>query len=56
LLFVNEETCLDFMSEKAATEIAFDENQETYRVSHSHAAGLPLSIGYHGAFRAADND
>jgi len=48
LLFVNEDTCLDFMSEKAATEIVFDENRERYQVSHSHAAGLPLSVGYRG--------
>jgi hypothetical protein len=53
LLFVNEDTCLNFMSEKAMTEIVFDENRETYQVSHSHAAGLPLSIGYRGRVHGA---
>lgn len=48
LLFVNEETCLDFMLGKAATEIAYDPARGSYEVSRTHAAGLPLSIGFRG--------
>jgi hypothetical protein len=48
LLFVNEETCLDFMLGKAATEIAYDAERGSYQVSRTHAAGLPLSIGFRG--------
>jgi hypothetical protein len=46
LLFVNEETCLDFMLEKSAADILFDSECGTFSVSRTHAAGLPLSIGY----------
>lgn len=55
LMFVNEETCLDFMVEKSGTDIHFDAKHKTFSVSRTHAAGLPLSIGYKGrAMAAAD--
>jgi hypothetical protein len=56
LLFVNEDTCLDFMREKAATEIAFDPGSGEFEVSRHSAAGLPLSIGFRGRNRAATDD
>ena len=56
VLFVNEDTCLDFMQEKTATEIVFDESRNEFEISRHKAAGLPLSIGFHGRHRAATND
>jgi hypothetical protein len=53
LLFVNEETCLDFMRDKANALIAFDEATETFAISRQHAANLPLSLGYRGSNQAA---
>jgi hypothetical protein len=53
LLFVNENTCLDFMREKAATEIVFEPDRNSFEVSRLCAAGLPLSVGYRGQRRAA---
>jgi hypothetical protein len=53
LLFVNEDTCLNFMREKSATEIMFDENRQRFDISRHLAAGLPLSIGFCGTTRAA---
>jgi hypothetical protein len=53
LLFVNEDTCLDFMREKAATEIVFDPGCGEFEISRHSAAGLPLSIGFRGRNRAA---
>ncbi len=55
LLFVNEETCLDFMLEKANANIMFDQTRGTFAVSQTHAAGLPLSVGYEGRIVAATN-
>jgi hypothetical protein len=48
LLFVNEDTCLDFIKGKAATQILYDDVADTYRVTRAYAAGLPLSVGLHG--------
>jgi hypothetical protein len=56
ILFVNEDTCLDFMQEKAATEIVFDESRGEFEISRHKAAGLPLSIGFRGRHWAATND
>jgi hypothetical protein len=53
LMFVNEETCLNFMLEKSGTDIRFDTKHATFSVSRTHAAGLPLSIGYKGRVMAA---
>jgi hypothetical protein len=53
VLFVNEDTCLDFMRAKAATEIDFDRWRGTFEITRREAASLPLSIGFHGRFRAA---
>jgi hypothetical protein len=53
LLFVNEETCLDFIEGKASANILYDDLSETYSVSRSCAAGLPLSVGLHGQSLAA---
>jgi hypothetical protein len=55
LLFVNEQTCLDFIKDKAAAEILYDDVSDRYRVTQSHAAGLPLSVGLHGHTIAAHN-
>ena len=55
LLFVNEETCLDFMLGKASAKIMFDQARRTFAVSQTHAAGLPLSVGYEGRILAATN-
>ena len=52
LLFVNEETCLDFIKSKASADILYDEARDTYRVKQSEAAGLPLSIAFHGRLNA----
>jgi hypothetical protein len=56
LLFVNEETCLDFMLQKADADIIFDEARRIFSVSRTRAAGFPLSIGYEGRIVAAAND
>ena len=53
LLFVSEATCLDFMLEKADTSIVFDEARDTYSISRTRAAGLPLSLGFNGRIEAA---
>ncbi|MDF3809990.1 MULTISPECIES: hypothetical protein [Rhodopseudomonas] len=53
LLFVNEETCLDFMRDKADAQITFDETSRTFAVSRRQAANLPLSLGYRGSNQAA---
>jgi hypothetical protein len=53
MLFLNEETCLDFMRGKDATEIVFDAARDTFAVSQTSAAGLPLSIGWRGQVVAA---
>jgi hypothetical protein len=55
LLFVNEETCLDFMLEKADTSIVLDEARGIFSISRTHAAGLPLSVGFKGRVEAASN-
>jgi hypothetical protein len=55
LLFLNEETCLDFMLEKADTSIVFDEARGIFSVSRTCAAGLPLSVGFKGRVEAAAN-
>ena len=55
MLFLNEETCLDFMRGKDAAEIVFDEVRGTFSVSHTDAAGLPLSIGWRGQHLAASD-
>ena len=55
LLFVNEESCLDFMLEKAATSIEFDERRNMFSVSRTCAVGLPLSVGFKGRIEAAGN-
>jgi len=54
VLFVNEDTCLDFMHAKAATDINFDEARGTFEISRHVAAGLPLSVGFRGHYRAAN--
>jgi hypothetical protein len=54
LLFLNEETCLDFMLEKADATIVFDETRGIFSVSRTYAAGLPLSIGFKGRVEAAN--
>jgi hypothetical protein len=56
LLFVNEQTCLDYMLEKSGAEILFEREHERFSISRTHAAGLPLSIGYEGRVLAAAND
>jgi hypothetical protein len=48
LLFVDETTCLDFMLEKADCEIEFDTARDTFALTRTRAAGLPLSIGFRG--------
>jgi hypothetical protein len=53
LLFVNEETCLDFVLEKADCSIAFDAASNSYSTSRTHAAGLPLSVAFKGHIEAA---
>lgn len=53
MLFLNEETCLDFMRGKDATEIVFDAAHDNFAVSQTSAAGLPLSIGWRGQQVAA---
>jgi hypothetical protein len=56
LLFVNEDTCLDFVKGKASAEIHYDNVAGTYKLTRTHAAGFPLSIGYQGQCIAAHND
>lgn len=53
MLFVNEDTCLDFMRDKAMTDLEFDARQDVVRASRTHAAGLPLSIAWRGRIEAA---
>jgi hypothetical protein len=53
LLFVNEQTCLDFMLGKADSSIVFDQANDSYSASRTHAAGLPLSVGFKGRVEAA---
>lgn len=48
LLFMNEAECLDFMLEKASCDIVFDDARGTYSVSRTHAAHLPISVGFRG--------
>jgi hypothetical protein len=55
LLFVNEATCLDFMLEKSEADILFERATGSFSISRTHAAGLPLSIGYGGRVIAAAN-
>jgi hypothetical protein len=55
LLFVNEETCLDFIKGKASAQILYNDATDTYNVAHFEAAGLPLSISFHGHSVAAHN-
>ncbi|WP_444771372.1 hypothetical protein [Rhodopseudomonas sp. NSM] len=53
LLFVNEETCLDFMRDKASAMIAYDPAKASFSVSRGRATDLPLSIGFGGSNQAA---
>jgi hypothetical protein len=55
LAFLSEETCLDFMREKALAEIEPDPRRGSFRVSRTHAAGLPLSVAYRGHIAPATN-
>jgi hypothetical protein len=48
LLFVNEDTCMQFIKEKAAAEIKYDSTLAKYTISKGQAAGFPISIGYRG--------
>jgi hypothetical protein len=48
LLFVDEDTCLDFVTARAAVDITYDDPRTDFEVSAAQAAGFPLSIGYHG--------
>ncbi|MCP9627191.1 hypothetical protein NML43_08845 [Rhodopseudomonas palustris] len=52
-LFVNEETCLDFMRAKSATVIDYDASRDAFAVSQGNAAGLPLAVGWRGRIEAA---
>uniref|UniRef100_E6VMZ8 Polysaccharide deacetylase n=1 Tax=Rhodopseudomonas palustris (strain DX-1) TaxID=652103 RepID=E6VMZ8_RHOPX len=52
-LFVNEETCLDFMRAKSTTLIDYDSTRDAFAVSQGSAAGLPLSVGWRGRIEAA---
>ncbi|THD73075.1 MAG: hypothetical protein E7813_03395 [Bradyrhizobium sp.] len=56
LLFVNEDTCMQFIKEKASAEIAFDVVQEKYEITKTSAAGFPMSLGYHGEVLEAQRD
>jgi hypothetical protein len=56
LLFVNEETCLDFVKARAAAEIRCDGSSGRYEISRTEAAGLPLSIGFRGTVTEARHD
>lgn len=53
LLFVNEDTCLDFMAGKTAAQISFDAQAGRFTMSSTHAAGLPFSVGFGGAILPA---
>lgn len=55
LLFVNEEVCLNFMRDKSLTNIQYDGAQDRFTVSSTHAAELPLSLGFRGRVMAASN-
>lgn len=46
MLFVNEDICMQFIKEKSATVIRYDERGRTYEISSGLAAGFRLSIGY----------
>ena len=54
-LFVNEETCLDFVAQKAAAEILYDAPIGAYTLRQSHAAPFPLSVSYQGHASDADH-
>jgi len=56
LLFVNEDTCMHFLREKASAEISFDLAREKFAISKVKAAGFPMSIGYHGKLSGAHHD
>lgn len=56
LLFIDEDTCFDFISGRAAVAIEYAEESGSYAVSASHAAGLPLSIGYRSAVVSVRRD
>jgi hypothetical protein len=43
------------MLEKADTSIVFDDTRDVFSVSRTHAAGLPLSVGFKGRIEAAAN-
>ncbi|MFC0239690.1 hypothetical protein [Rhodopseudomonas telluris] len=53
LLFVNEDTCLDFMRDKAHAMIAFDQDTDTFSVTGPRTTDLPLSIAFRGSNQAA---
>jgi len=53
LLFVNEETCLDFIESKVSAKIHYDDLSDTFSLTHSEASGLPLSVSFHGNSLAA---
>lgn len=53
LLFVNEDTCLDFMRDKARAMLAFDEDTGTFSVTGERTTDLPLSIAFRGSNQAA---
>lgn len=48
LLFVNEDACMQFIKEKSAVVIDFDEALCGFAVSDVVAAGFPLAIRYRG--------
>lgn len=50
-----QETSLDFMKDKAATSIEFNETRETFAVSRTHAIKLPVSVGFRGSNRAVSD-
>jgi hypothetical protein len=52
-LFVNEEVCLDFMKDKSLTSIRYDGARDRFTISNTHAAALPLSVGFRGRIMAA---
>ncbi len=53
LLFVNEDTCLDFMRDKARAVIAFDPDTDTFSLTGPRTTDLPLSIAFRGSTQAA---
>jgi hypothetical protein len=56
LLFVNEDTCLDFIKGRAAADIEYDQTLDRYTISKIRAANFPLSIGFHGNTVEAHHD